>query len=447
MSLSLAHTASSAENIAPNSQEPRQEMPPITSYDEKTVSLHRGQKGFGFVLRGAKSTSPVFKQLPHELAIQQQPISLQYLDEIESGGIAEAAGLRRGDFLINVNGVDVRSVAHEFVVQLIRQSGDRVTMTVATPIYLDSENGSTTNNSKIADKKSISASSFSSGKVNNNNKDYSATIPRGFFASGESKDRSRTRPPPAPPKRDPSTTLSVGRARARSLCVRGEEGRSNGNGDNGHSGSSGAVSSQDNVVSSKVGRLDQVDWSAVNGNISDLYGSKYDLSTIGYHTIRGVHGSINLLASNKISHVHNYGGNYNGVKIASIRSRNFRQNYISNIEIEEHYLPTVYENHYNHYSVPDHGQYKTVKAGDEFYGNETVKGRTLQELKKSRKLKKMKEFRSTPDISNSLYKDLVIAYKYQVCQCRISIFAKKHSKADENTLNNRIAFPSNLDCF
>lgn len=59
-------------------------------------------------------------------AMALQPISVQYLDEIETDGVAEAAGLAKGDFLLNVNGVDVRSAPHEQVVQLIRQSGDKV---------------------------------------------------------------------------------------------------------------------------------------------------------------------------------------------------------------------------------------------------------------------------------------------------------------------------------
>lgn len=438
--MSVTQSAPSAENIPPNSQESRQELPPITSYDEKTVSLHRGQKGFGFVLRGAKSTSPVFKQSSHELINRQQPISLQYLDEIESSGIAEAAGLRKGDFLTNVNGVDVRTAAHEFVVQLIRQSGDRVTMTVATPIYLDSENESSAN--KICDHKTMSTSSFSSARSNttsnnnnnNNIKDYSATIPRGFSASGESRDRSRTRPPPAPPKRDPSTTLSVGRARARSLCVRGEEDdRSNGNDNSGCLNNALTSQENNNLINAKVGKpaeqfeLVKVNQCYFNNNDhlnNHLYTPKYNLSSSGYFTIRNIHTSSSINSSsnlktssnNNLSHVHhNNGGIYNTAKIASIRSRNFRNNYISNNENDENSLPIVYENHRYHYSVPDHGQYNTVKAGDEYNGKESVRGKTLLDLKKSRKLKKMKEFRSTPDISNCLYKDQTIINSYQVC--------------------------------
>lgn len=61
--------------------------PPTTSYKEKTVTLHRGNKGFGFVLRGAKASSPVLRSIQSSAAEKGvtavQPISLQYLDEIE----------------------------------------------------------------------------------------------------------------------------------------------------------------------------------------------------------------------------------------------------------------------------------------------------------------------------------------------------------------------------
>ena len=65
--------------------------PPITSYTEKTVSLHRGNKGFGFVLRGAKASSPVLRSIQSSATEKGvtalQPISLQYLDEIEVSSV------------------------------------------------------------------------------------------------------------------------------------------------------------------------------------------------------------------------------------------------------------------------------------------------------------------------------------------------------------------------
>ncbi|KAF3859710.1 hypothetical protein F7725_022109 [Dissostichus mawsoni] len=49
--------------------------------------------------------------------------ALQYLESVDQGGVAWRAGLRTGDFLIEVNGADVVKVGHRQVVSLIRQGG------------------------------------------------------------------------------------------------------------------------------------------------------------------------------------------------------------------------------------------------------------------------------------------------------------------------------------
>lgn len=234
----------------------------ITSYNEKTVSLHRGNKGFGFVLRGAKATSPMVTSTGHRLPGQSliEPISLQYLDEIEEGGIAQQSGLSKGDFLLNVNGVDVRMAPHEMVVNLIRSSGDKVTMSVATPVYMKTEDGDADNDEeaqKMMKQKKMSEKRMKKlmtpisdqqepQPVDAVNCDANSVVPNHVPQSESSSSmdggdhqndggRGRSRmPPPAPPKRDPSTTLSVGRARARSLCISsGHDGHDNGS-DNGH---------------------------------------------------------------------------------------------------------------------------------------------------------------------------------------------------------------------
>lgn len=64
--------------------------------EPRTVVLHRGKKGFGFVLRGAKATSPLMER-PHE-----RGPALQYLDDVDPGGVADLAGLKKGDYLIKV---------------------------------------------------------------------------------------------------------------------------------------------------------------------------------------------------------------------------------------------------------------------------------------------------------------------------------------------------------
>lgn len=71
--------------------------PRITS-EPRTVVLHRSKKGFGFVLRGAKTTNNTIL----EMTPSARYPALQYLDDVDEGGVADLAGLRKGDFLIQV---------------------------------------------------------------------------------------------------------------------------------------------------------------------------------------------------------------------------------------------------------------------------------------------------------------------------------------------------------
>ncbi|GAB0099496.1 uncharacterized protein DMENIID0001_153640 [Sergentomyia squamirostris] len=170
--------------------------------EPRTVVLHRGKRGFGFVLRGAKATSPLMQLKPSERCP-----ALQYLDDVDPDGIADMAGLRPGDFLIAINGEDVRAASHEHVVDIIRCSGALVSMTVISQLIpgqpgppVGVQMGSRT---LLANRQC-------------------ATLPRhmsGLIPGHCSK------PAPMPPRRDPKTTLSVGRARAKSM-VAGLEGGS-----------------------------------------------------------------------------------------------------------------------------------------------------------------------------------------------------------------------------
>ena len=55
-----------------------------------------------------------------------QPTSLhparQFLDDCEKDGPAYEQGLRKGDYIININGSDVRSWGHDEVAELIRSN-------------------------------------------------------------------------------------------------------------------------------------------------------------------------------------------------------------------------------------------------------------------------------------------------------------------------------------
>lgn len=60
--------------------------------------LHRAKRGFGFVLRGAKAASPLMQLKP-----SPRCPALQYLDDVDPGGVADMAGLLPGDFLLAVS--------------------------------------------------------------------------------------------------------------------------------------------------------------------------------------------------------------------------------------------------------------------------------------------------------------------------------------------------------
>ncbi|XP_034032551.1 SH3 and multiple ankyrin repeat domains protein 3 isoform X2 [Thalassophryne amazonica] len=105
----------------------------FTSYsdyiiEEKNAVLQKKEnEGFGFVLRGAKAETPI-----EEFAPTPAFPALQYLESVDVEGVAWRAGLRTGDFLIEVNGVNVVKVGHKQVVSLIRQGGSRLLMKVVS---------------------------------------------------------------------------------------------------------------------------------------------------------------------------------------------------------------------------------------------------------------------------------------------------------------------------
>lgn len=137
--------------------------------------------------------------------------ALQYLDDVDPGGVADMAGLKKGDFLLEINNEDVSSASHEHVVDLIRKSGNLVSMTVvslgtpATPRLLPSS------------KSTI----LPGGNMEVPLSRQYATLPRKLTntQSGIMGTLSRSTHAPLPPRRDPKTTLSVGRARAKSLVA------------------------------------------------------------------------------------------------------------------------------------------------------------------------------------------------------------------------------------
>ncbi|XP_061388839.1 regulator of G-protein signaling loco [Musca vetustissima] len=112
-------TTSSTQPPPPQQQQPpthrrRKKRP---NYGTRTVEVRRGYNGFGFTISG------------------QQPCRLSC---IIANSPADQAGLRAGDFLISVNGLNVSKLPHETVVQLIGNSFGSIRMQIAEHYYSDS---------------------------------------------------------------------------------------------------------------------------------------------------------------------------------------------------------------------------------------------------------------------------------------------------------------------
>lgn len=82
-----------------------------------SIEVSRGEHGFGFTISG------------------QQPCILSC---IVPNSPADLAGLRSGDFLISVNGLNVSKLPHELVVQLIGSSVGTIRLAIAENYYSDS---------------------------------------------------------------------------------------------------------------------------------------------------------------------------------------------------------------------------------------------------------------------------------------------------------------------
>uniref|UniRef100_A0A182Q9V5 PDZ domain-containing protein n=1 Tax=Anopheles farauti TaxID=69004 RepID=A0A182Q9V5_9DIPT len=142
--------------------------------------------------------------------------ALQYLDDVDPGGVADLAGLKPGDFLLSINNEDVTCASHEHVVGLIRKSGSLVSMTVVT-LSQNLINSMMLETAEIG-----SQHSSGSGMSTPIPSRQCSTLPR-RMNGGLPGGNTCKQPAPMPPRRDPKTTLSVGRARAKSM-VAGLEG-------------------------------------------------------------------------------------------------------------------------------------------------------------------------------------------------------------------------------
>ncbi|XP_046359234.2 uncharacterized protein LOC124137107 isoform X4 [Haliotis rufescens] len=150
-----------------------------SEYAPRRVVLHKGPEGFGFVLRGARSQTQ-----SGTLDFQPTPEfpALQYLDSVDQGSQADRVGLKAADFLLEINGENVVRASHERVVQLIRTARSTLAMTVVTVRPLDRNSDWFVHQDGVM------------------------TLPN------------RKRQAPAPPRRDPQTSLSYSKATSKSMA-------------------------------------------------------------------------------------------------------------------------------------------------------------------------------------------------------------------------------------
>lgn len=168
----------------------------------RILVIPRGQKGFGFILRGTKSELKrryhhILYYLDVDAEMGFQPTAeapaLQFFEGVEMTGMAMKAGLRPGDFLLEINGVDVRCSNHEHVVQLIHQSQETITLKVIT---VDSQVGF------VPQPHYATAGGTLPIRRNNSGKPNCSLLVHYFFAVPKNGL------PPMPPQRHPNTALS-----------------------------------------------------------------------------------------------------------------------------------------------------------------------------------------------------------------------------------------------
>ncbi|KAK2517204.1 Shank3 [Columba guinea] len=186
--------------------------------EEKTAVLQkREHEGFGFVLRGAKAETPIEEFTPTPAFP-----ALQYLESVDVEGVAWRAGLRTGDFLIEVNGVNVVKVGHKQVVSLIRQGGNHLVMKVVSVSRKpESEEVVRKKGSlnKILQQCDSSSREYEEIQAVEKKWHLHLATPRKFLDK-KSKMPSLFLSAPPPPKRAPSTTLTL---RSKSMTAELEE--------------------------------------------------------------------------------------------------------------------------------------------------------------------------------------------------------------------------------
>ncbi|KAL5961063.1 SH3 and multiple ankyrin repeat domain protein 3 [Taenia solium] len=98
--------------------------------DENTytriAAMRRGREGFGFTLNGV----PRMALQRHDRQPLPNTPSNQYFSSVVPGGPADRAGIREGDYVIEIDGQDVTNACHEDAVECIKNCGDSLIVRV-----------------------------------------------------------------------------------------------------------------------------------------------------------------------------------------------------------------------------------------------------------------------------------------------------------------------------
>uniref|UniRef100_A0A5K3F8H8 PDZ domain-containing protein n=1 Tax=Mesocestoides corti TaxID=53468 RepID=A0A5K3F8H8_MESCO len=114
---------------APNRTYVPSPIPASEKMYSRTVAMRRGRVGFGFTLNG----------IPRQVLERRgkRPFlnspSNQFVSSVTPGGPADRAGVKEGDFVLEIDGQDVRQACHEDTVECILNCGDSLIMRITTP--------------------------------------------------------------------------------------------------------------------------------------------------------------------------------------------------------------------------------------------------------------------------------------------------------------------------
>ncbi|XP_072938444.1 sorting nexin-27 [Epargyreus clarus] len=106
----------------------------VVSNGPRRVTIYKTETGFGFNVRGQVSEGGQLRSINGELYAP-----LQHVSAVLEQGAAEQAGIRKGDRILEVNGVNVEGATHKQVVDLIKSGGDCLTLTVISVTQKEAE--------------------------------------------------------------------------------------------------------------------------------------------------------------------------------------------------------------------------------------------------------------------------------------------------------------------